>query len=81
MTSEENQTRSRHALAFQSKRTKEEYARAKENVAWLSAPNPLWGDGKPVSQDDISRLLRLNQNKVAFIEKHHPLDPDVKDTK
>ena len=77
-TAERNTTR-RDAMAnpaceIQAARTRAEYARAKDNIEWLSGPSPAYACGERVAKYDVYHLLGLNRSIVEYIEKncrHH----------
>jgi len=58
------------AFMVYAKRIRCEYDKARENVEWLQQSSPRYACGELVSAHDKNHLLRLNQNKVAYIEKN-----------
>jgi len=36
------------------------------NIAWLTGPAPVWGDGETMSRHDVINLLRINRECLAL---------------
>lgn len=53
------------AAALEKKRVQESLARHTDRIEWLSAPNPEWSDGTPVSSADRSMLLRQSRGVLS----------------
>lgn len=64
------------AFMVEAERVRERYDRALENIEWLTAPNPTWACGTPLSRSEIENLLQVNRNVVDYTERnctHHVL--------
>ena len=64
-----DQEKSGAAFMHHAKQVRFQYEQAKENVEWLTGPEPTWVDGSKLSPSDVETLLKNNQSRIEYIEK------------